>query len=65
MRFDDDCKIMIENDFKYYTENQEEIIKGHLGEYVAIKDAAVVDYYQTELAAFEAMKDAELGTFIV
>jgi len=56
---------MLRDDFDYYTANQAEIVKGRLGEYVVIKDSAVMDYYSNEADAFEAMKGHELGTFMV
>ena len=56
---------MIQDDFEYYTTHQEEIVKGHLGEFIVIKNSTVIGYYKDELKAFEAMKDSELGTFIV
>ena len=54
---------MIQDNFAYYTTNQEEIVKDHLGEFVVIKDSAVQGYYGDEANAFEAMKDNQLGTF--
>ena len=56
---------MIEIDFQYYTTHQEEIIKGHIGEFVVVKDATVQGYYKDEAQAFKAMRGSELGTFIV
>jgi len=56
---------MIQDDFEYYTSHQDEIVKDHMGEFVVIKDAVVKGYFNDEAAAFEAMKENELGTFIV
>jgi len=56
---------MIKSDFEYYIANQEEIVKDHLGEFVVIKDSAIVGYYEKELKAFESMVGNELGSFIV
>ncbi|MDR0320809.1 MAG: hypothetical protein LBI28_04835 [Treponema sp.] len=56
---------MIQKDFEYYTTHQEEIVKDHLGEFVVIKDSAIVGYFKEEAKAFESMKENELGTFIV
>jgi hypothetical protein len=56
---------MLKDDFEYYTANQEDIIKDHLGEYVVIKNSAIVGYFREEAKAFEAMIGNELGTFIV
>jgi len=56
---------MIKDDFEYYTANQEEIVKDHMGEFVVIKDSTVIGYHKEESKAFESMKEFELGTFIV
>jgi hypothetical protein len=56
---------MIAEDFDYYDECQAEIVKGHIGEFVVVKDRRVVGYYKTEEDAFEAMKQYKLGTFMV
>ena len=56
---------MLKDDFKYYTDNQEEIVKDHLGEFVVIKDSAVIGYFKEESKALKSMKDHELGTFLV
>jgi hypothetical protein len=56
---------MLTIDFAYYTAHQTEIVAGHLGEYVVIKDAKVLGYYKEELAAFVSMKEEVPGTFMV
>ena len=56
---------MIKDNFDYYIANQEEIVNGHLGEFVIIRNQAVVGYFNEEAKAFESMKDSELGTFII
>jgi hypothetical protein len=56
---------MIRDDFEYYTAHQDEIVNGHIDEFVVIKDSHVLGYYTYEAEAFEAMKTHELGTFIV
>lgn len=56
---------MLKDDFEYYTANQEEIVKEHLGEFVVIKDSAVIGYFKEETEAFESMKNHKLGTFLV
>jgi hypothetical protein len=56
---------MVRDNFDYYTANQDEIVKGRLGEFVVIKDSAVVGYYGTEGDALKAMKGNELETFII
>lgn len=56
---------MIKDDFNYYTAHQDEIVDGHIDEFVVIKDSQILGYYKQEAEAFEAMKNHELGTFIV
>ena len=56
---------MIRSNFDYYTENQDSIVRDHLGEFVVIKDSAIQGYFKDEAGAFEYMKGSELGTFIV
>jgi hypothetical protein len=56
---------MLNDDFEYYTAHQDEIVSGHLDEFVVIKDCRVLGYYRQEMAAFDAMKGHELGTFMV
>jgi hypothetical protein len=58
---------MITNDFQYFKENRDQIIKDHLEEFVVIKDGKIIDYYKTEKEALQVMveKKIELGSFIV
>jgi hypothetical protein len=56
---------MINDEFTFYDTNQDAIVKGHLDEFVVIKDQQVCGYYKTEDAAFDSMIGEELGTFMV
>jgi len=56
---------MINDEFTFYDANQDAIVKGHLDEFVVIKDRQVRGYYESEDAAFDSMKGEELGTFMV
>ena len=56
---------MIKDDFNYYTVNQDEIVKSHLGEYVVIMNSEIKGYFREESQAFDYMKGNELGTFMV
>jgi hypothetical protein len=56
---------VIKDAFEYYTAHQDEIVDGHINEFVVVKDSNVLGYYMREADAFEAMKAHELGTFIV
>jgi hypothetical protein len=56
---------MLAADFEYYTAHQPEIVDGHLGEFVVIKDGWVLGYYKEEMDAFASMKAEIPGTFMV
>jgi non-ribosomal peptide synthetase component E (peptide arylation enzyme) len=56
---------MIHDEFEFYDANQAEIVNGHLGEFVVIKDLKVRGYYKTEEEALDSMLGEELGTFMV
>jgi hypothetical protein len=56
---------MLENEFAFYEANQNEIVKGHLEEFVVIKNQKVLGYYKVEEDAFDAMIGEKLGTFMV
>jgi len=57
---------MLEREFKYYIDNQEEIVKLYNGKVVVIKDDAVVDAYENRKEAyFESIKKYNLGSFLL
>jgi hypothetical protein len=56
---------MMKEDSHYYHDHQDEIVKGHLGEIVVIKDSLVKGYYKTWEDAFAASKAYPLGSFMV
>jgi hypothetical protein len=58
---------MTVDSFYYYRAHQEEIVKGHIGEFVAIHDRKVLGYYKNRMAGIEDMADKHItvGTFIV
>lgn len=57
---------MLEQDFKYFIDHQQELVKQHNGKYIVIKDQAVVGVYDTIEAAYEESKAKyELGTFLI
>jgi hypothetical protein len=56
---------MIGEDFTFYEAHQNEIVKGHLNEFVVIKDQKVRGYYRAEEDAFDSMIGEKLGTFMV
>ena len=57
---------MLSKEFKYYLENQTELLKKYKGKVLVIKDQQVVDVYDSyDEAVFGAAKKYELGTFLV
>ena len=56
----------LENDFRFYLENQEELAQQYEGKYIVIKNRQVLGAYADEESAVkETVKEHELGTFIV
>ncbi|MHC6204131.1 hypothetical protein ACYULU_13180 [Breznakiellaceae bacterium SP9] len=56
---------MMQDDFEFYDANQDEIVDGHINEFVIIKNAGVAGYYANEMDAFAVMKNEVPGTFMV
>ena len=57
---------VLEKEFKYYLENQEELVEKYNGKYIVIKNCKVVGIYDNELEAInETAKKHELGSFLV
>lgn len=57
---------MLADEFKYYIENQEELVKSFNGKYIVIKEQKVIGVYDTEIAAYtETQKTHALGTFLI
>ena len=57
---------MLEKEFKYYIDNQKELVKKYDGRYIVIKDKEVVGDYGSEAEAYdESVKEYELGTFLI
>lgn len=57
---------LLKQDFNYYVQNHEEIVKKYLNKYIVIKNQNIVDSYDTfEEAVSESSKKYELGTFII
>lgn len=57
---------MLEKEFKYYKENQIELLKKYKGRFLVIKDEKIVgDYKDKETAYNESAKKYELGTFLI
>ncbi len=57
---------MLEKEFKYYLDNQEELIKKYEGRFIVIKDNEVIGDYPSETEAYkESEKKNEIGTFLI
>lgn len=59
-------KNLLEKEFKFYIEHQDEMVEKYDGKIIVIKDGLVLGVYADELTAVtEARKAHELGTFLV
>ena len=57
---------MLEKEFKYYLDNQEELVKKYNGKFLVIIGEDIKNVYDTEdQAYFESEKKYELGTFLI
>ena len=57
---------MLDKEFKYYIDNQTELLKKYKGRVVVIKGEQVVgDYDNYEDALFDSAEKFELGTFLI
>lgn len=56
----------LEIEFKYYLQNQDELVNKYNGKYIVIKGNDVIGVFDSELQAFtETSKKHELGTFLI
>jgi len=57
---------LLEKEFKYYLDNQDELVKKYNGKVIVIKNCTVIGEYDSDLEAIrETSKKEELGTFLV
>lgn len=57
---------MLDKEFKYYLDNQDELVKQYNHRFLVIKDCKVIgDYESYDKALFETSKEHELGTFLI
>lgn len=57
---------MLHDEFIYFINNQDELVRKHRGKYIVIKDRRVIGEYASEWAAYtESQKQHELGTFLI
>lgn len=56
----------LEKEFKYYIENQDELLKKYQGKYIVIKGEKVIGAYNTSSEAYsESQKTNKIGTFLI
>lgn len=59
-------KDLLDKEFKYYLNNQKELVKNYNGKYIVIKDEKVLDSYDTIAEAYnEASANHKVGTFLI
>jgi hypothetical protein len=59
------CK-PLEKEFKYYLDNQDELVKKYNGKVIVIKNQKIIGVYDSEITAIqETSKNESLGTFLV
>ncbi|MBI5021946.1 MAG: hypothetical protein HZB59_10975 [Ignavibacteriales bacterium] len=57
---------MLEKEFKYYKDHQNELIEKYDGKFIVIRCERVVGAYDTELEAYNtAKKEFEIGSFLI
>lgn len=57
---------MLDKEFKYYLDNQIELVKKYNGKFIVIVGNVVVGVYDSEGEAFlESKKKYEIGTFLI
>jgi UDP-N-acetylglucosamine 2-epimerase len=57
---------MLEKEFQYYLDNQQELVKKYNGKVIVIIGNEVVGVYKNELDALkESQKEYEQGTFLI
>lgn len=57
---------MLEKEFQYYLDNQEELVKSYNGKFLVIKGDSVIGVFDSEEEAFfETEKNHEPGTFLI
>ena len=57
---------MLDKEFQYYLDNQDELVKKYNGRFIVIVGEEVVGNYESyEQGLFESMKQHKLGTFLI
>tara|TARA_Y100000310_G_scaffold233993_1_gene236891 strand:+ start:1502 stop:1738 length:237 start_codon:yes stop_codon:yes gene_type:complete len=57
---------MLEKEFRFYKDHQEELVKKHNGKFLAIVGEEVQGVYESDLDAYtETKKNHNVGTFLI
>ncbi len=57
---------MLDIEFQYYLDHQDELVDKYFGKYLVIKGLSVIGVHDTEIMAYEnAIKNHPAGTFMV
>lgn len=57
---------MLEQEFQYYIDHQDELVKKYNGKFIVIKGKQVIGAYDNKADAYnEPAKEHELGTFLI
>ncbi|WP_264523114.1 hypothetical protein [Flavobacterium sp. N502536] len=57
---------MLEKEFQYYLDNQDELLKKYAGKIIVIIGEDIIGEYDTEVQALvETRKSHEIGTFLI
>ncbi len=57
---------MLEKEFKYYIDNQAELVKNYNGKFLVIVGDNLIGIYDDKISAYEKSKEKyELGTFLI
>lgn len=57
---------MLEKEYKYFNDNQDDIIKKYLNKFIVIKGEQIIGSYDTEEDALkDTLKNNKLGTFLL
>jgi hypothetical protein len=57
---------MLEKEFKYYLDNQDDLVKNYNGKFIVIKDEKVIGVYDSHSEAYnESLLTEKLGTFLI
>lgn len=57
---------MLDKEFKYYQDNQKELVEKYNGKFLVIKDEKIEGVFDSQVEAYtESKKRFEVGTFLI